>query len=172
MQAAVAPRVAPTPESIALLRVLLNDPIPPGGTDADCMFTDAALAVMLQMSDSMAEAAYLGWTQKAMLYADPNRLVRAQIGSETLEFSNPAALIKWANDQAEWWKQQVEPKPVMWLRSVQAPCFFGVEGPYSEQCGQRAGTWLDDDASRLGGTYGYSRDLRSGLHGVTGGGPG
>ena len=175
MQSVVAPTVVPTPESIALLRVLLNDPVPPGGTDADCMFTDAALAAILSLSDTMAEAAYLGWSQKAMLYADPNRITRGTIGSETLEFPDPKDLIQWAKDQADWWKQQMPGgTEVMLIRSVHNPCFFGVEGPYSEQCGPngRAGTWLDDDASRLGGTYGYSRDNRSGLHGVTGGGPG
>src|SRR5262245_1499570 len=77
---------SPPPQSqIDILRALLNDPIPPGGTDQDAMFTDAALIAMLTLSSSMAEAAQIGWTRKAMLYADPNRLVRGQIGNETLE---------------------------------------------------------------------------------------
>jgi len=165
-------RVEPTPENIALLRAILNDPIPPGGTDADCMFSDEALAAILLASDSMAQAAYLGWSRKAVFYADPNRLVRGQIGSESLQFPDPNDLIKWANDQAQWWKDQCEPPPVMWLRSVAAPCFFGVDGPYSAtHCGNGSGgPWYDDDASRLGGVYGYGRD-GYGLHGVTGGGP-
>lgn len=64
----------------------------------DNWFTDHDLQMLLNASPSFLHAVRLGWLSKIRFYADPNRLVRGQIGNETLQFPDPDALIRWARD--------------------------------------------------------------------------
>ena len=53
------------------LRLLLGEPIPAGGSDADTYFTDIQITdLLLQGGNVVNRAAYEGWRMKAAHYAD------------------------------------------------------------------------------------------------------
>lgn len=53
------------------LRQLLGESIPPGGSDADTMFTDAEIEDFLELGLGVVEAgAYYGWQAKMANYAN------------------------------------------------------------------------------------------------------
>ena len=162
--------VPQTPQNRAILRVLLNDPIPPGGTDADARFSDAQLDALLAVSSSMSAAAALGWLQTASRFVDPNQLVRGQIGTESLQFPDPADLRRWALEAYEWFEAKGNPSRIL---SIELPVFWGISGPYDAEWGPYGNLvrrWLDWDASRLGGTVDRIPSSLGwpGMHGGTG----
>jgi hypothetical protein len=141
---------------LELLRVLLND------VNEPYKFDDAALYFILSIAPDMATAVKIGWQWTIVKTADPNRLVRGQIGNESMEFPSLGDLSDWLDKLGDWFdgirdRERGMGEPVMLLRSVQAPCFYGVSGPYT--CEQAAGYGNNCyDASRFS------------LHGVTGAG--
>ncbi|AEE95779.1 hypothetical protein [Mahella australiensis] len=54
-----------TPELITRLRKLLNEPIPPGGSEEDTNFLDADIETLLMEAANIYSAAAAGWTMKA-----------------------------------------------------------------------------------------------------------
>jgi hypothetical protein len=155
----------PTPGSgeATLLRILCNEVIPPGGTDADTAFTDQAIYFILTVAPDMATAVSIAWQWKAVKLGDPNRIVRGQIGNESFEFPSINDILDYARGLGDFFdglrdreKERAFGDPVaLWLKTA-SPCFYGVSGPY--ECGQsgRGGDCID--VSRMG------------LHGVTGAG--
>lgn len=55
----------PTAELRARLRRLLNEQIPPGGSDSDTNFLDADLDILLAEARNIYAAASAGWLEKA-----------------------------------------------------------------------------------------------------------
>ena len=76
--------MTPTAELRTRLRKLLNELIPPNGTEADTRFTDDDLDEMLTESSSLFAAASMGWTMKAgMLQTEMGDVERLTLGQET-----------------------------------------------------------------------------------------
>lgn len=69
-----------------LLRGLLGEAIPSGGTEADTMFTNLEIDDFLEIGDQRVEAAaYYGWREKAANYA---ALVNVNEGNSAREMSD------------------------------------------------------------------------------------
>jgi hypothetical protein len=93
--------MTPTPELRAQLRLLLDEVIPPDGTPADTLFSDAELDMLLQLSSSVDQAAASGWKLKAQRQMNPSAVVRAQFGSESFTFVSPKDLADFALAMAQ-----------------------------------------------------------------------
>lgn len=111
----------PTPELRLQLRAILAD------TSEPFRFSDDQLDAMLRASTSLAYAAYLGWTATIMYFSDPNRLIRASIGSETLQWPDMKDLIAWARGQADYWAGQLG-IGVGRILAAAEPCWWGIRG--------------------------------------------
>lgn len=69
-----------------LVRALIGEAIPTGGSDTDTMFTDDEISDMLESGfDSPEAAAYYGWREKAANYA---ALVNVNEGNAARELSD------------------------------------------------------------------------------------
>jgi hypothetical protein len=95
------PHLPVTDENRAQLRLLLDESIPEGGTDADTLFTDEEIDTLLETSQFMWGAASKGWTIKAARVMQPGALVRAQYGSENYQFLSPKELADFALKMAD-----------------------------------------------------------------------
>ncbi len=79
--------MTPTPELRAELRELIDEVIPPGGTDTDTRFTDAQIDVLLTATSHIYEAAANGWARKAArAMSERGGLEESQAGNERLKF--------------------------------------------------------------------------------------
>lgn len=74
-----------TPEEVAQLRDLLGEAIPEGGTEADTLFTDEKLGLLLDNSPGLQRAALEGWRIKAAHFAN---LVNVTDGNASREMSD------------------------------------------------------------------------------------
>lgn len=66
-------------------RKLLNETIPEMGTEGDTHFTDMMLVEVLSRSDSLNQALYLLWTQKAGLVQNGGEVKSITAGGETVQ---------------------------------------------------------------------------------------
>lgn len=64
-------------DDASLLRLYLGESIPSGGTDADTLFSNEDINELLEQTDSVEQAAALGWRAKA---AELSRLVDVSEG--------------------------------------------------------------------------------------------
>lgn len=79
--------MTPTPELRTELRELIDEVIPPGGTEADTRFTDAQIDALLVAATDINEAAANGWTRKAAkAMSERGGLQESQAGNERLKF--------------------------------------------------------------------------------------
>ncbi|HOV80763.1 MAG TPA: hypothetical protein PK728_11780 [Bacillota bacterium] len=79
--------MTPTPELRAELRELIDEVIPPGGTEADTRFTDTQIDALLTAASDINEAAANGWTRKAArAMSERGGLEESQAGNEKLKF--------------------------------------------------------------------------------------
>ncbi len=71
---------------ISKIRTLLNDEIPTGGTVTDVLFSNEAIADVLQVCSSENHTLYILWTQKAgLIQKDAGTIKKIQAGGETIE---------------------------------------------------------------------------------------
>lgn len=78
------------------LRDLLGEPIPPGGTEADTLFTEEKITdLLLQANGDLDRAAFEGWRAKA---ASLSNLVDTTEGNSQRKFSQ---LLDNANDMVK-----------------------------------------------------------------------
>jgi hypothetical protein len=97
--------MTPTPEYEQALRVLIDEVIPVGGTDADTRFTDGEIDVYLMTSDSLPEAAANAWMAKAAKVVSKSAGILAlSVGSERVQFSTPKDLADFAIKMAQYYR--------------------------------------------------------------------
>lgn len=75
--------MTPTDDLRQLLRKMLNETIPKGGTEADTSFSDKEIDDLLVQSIEVNAAASLGWTMKAGLLSE--RIEKYSVGEETYD---------------------------------------------------------------------------------------
>ncbi len=76
-----------TQDTIELLRALIAEEIPPGGTEADTRFTNEVLAEVLKVARSINEAAYICWIRKAGKAIEEKEGIKGiKIGGEEIEY--------------------------------------------------------------------------------------
>lgn len=74
----------PTDELKVRLRKLLNEKIPTSGTEADTRFEDIDIVDLLTESNTVYEAAAVGWTMKAGMYqAEMGEIESTSTGQES-----------------------------------------------------------------------------------------
>lgn len=79
--------MVPTDDLRAELRELLDEMIPPGGTESDTRFTNAQIDALLTAASDINEAAWAGWTRKAAkAMSERGGLQESQAGNERLKF--------------------------------------------------------------------------------------
>lgn len=84
--------MTPTSELRAQLRVLADESIPAGGSDADTRFTDAELDQILTAASSVESAAAEAWRRKAArAFSERGGIERSSVGDERTEFASLAA---------------------------------------------------------------------------------
>ena len=101
--------MTPTDDLRLTLRMNLNEVIPPGGTDADTMFSDAEIDNLLTQSDTIEEASWRGWVIKGMrlAMATAGGLTQAQMGSEQFKWTAPTDLFDLCKQMAQYWWDQI-----------------------------------------------------------------
>jgi hypothetical protein len=166
--------VTPTDDLRLTLRMNLDETIPPGGTDADTMFTDAEIDNLLTQSQTIEEASWRGWVVKCMrltlqaLESGGGALVQFQMGSEQFKWSeggsgNVGDICK---SMIEFWWNQIPAGMVPTvgsggarILSIQAVPMPGINTPYytpsdpntlvDPWIGSGSTPWLPSDPSRL-----------------------
>lgn len=93
--------MTPSPELRDQLRLLVDESIPAGGTDADTLFTDREIDLLLNASPTLEQAAAAGWRLKAQRQMNPSAVVQARFGSESFTFVSPDKLAAFALDMAQ-----------------------------------------------------------------------
>jgi len=79
--------MTPTAELREKLRQLLDEKIPPGGSDADTRFRDGEIDALLQEANHIHEAAAAGWKLKAAwAMSERGGLEESQAGDERHKF--------------------------------------------------------------------------------------
>lgn len=79
-----------TQETIELLRILIDEEIPEGGTDGDTRFTDNVLIEILKQVRSLNEAAYICWIRKAgKALTEKDGIKGIKVGGEEIEYVSP-----------------------------------------------------------------------------------
>ena len=103
--------MTPTDDLRLTLRMNLDETIPPGGTDADTMFTNAEIDNLLMQSQTIEEASWRGWVIKGIRLATASAggLVQAQMGAEQFKWADPSDLFKLCQDMAKFWFDQIPP---------------------------------------------------------------
>src|SRR5262245_31787177 len=103
--------MTPTDDLRLTLRMNLDETIPPGGTDADTMFTDAEIDNLLMQSQTIEEASWRGWVIKGIRLATATAggLVQAQMGSENFKWADPSDILDFCKDMAKFWYDQIPP---------------------------------------------------------------
>jgi len=97
--------MAPTPELEQALRVLIDEVVPPGGTDTDTRFTDAEIDVYLQTADSLQEAAANAWMAKAAkVVSNTAGILSVSAGSERVQFATPKDMADFAMRMAQYYR--------------------------------------------------------------------
>lgn len=79
----------PTDELRAQLRALLDERIPPGGSESDTRFSDKELDEILTRSASLQEAAAEGWLRKAgRAFSERGGMEETRAGNEQTRFAS------------------------------------------------------------------------------------
>lgn len=78
--------MTPTAELRTRLRKLLNEVIPPGGTESDTRFLDADLDELLLEARNIYGAAAAGWTMKAGMLQ--GQIERYSVGQEQYDLTS------------------------------------------------------------------------------------
>lgn len=78
--------MTPTAELRTRLRRLLNEQIPPGGSDSDTNFLDTDLDVLLEEARNIYAAAAAGWTEKAGFLQ--NQIESYAVGQERYDLTS------------------------------------------------------------------------------------
>ena len=123
--------MTPTAELRERLRRLIDERIPPGGTDADTRFTDAELDEVLAGARTLEEAAAECWELKAArAMSERGGLEAADAGDESLKFVSLVDYRDHCLRMAELYRRKAsrsgsrlfafEPPPV--LGEVDDPC--------------------------------------------------
>lgn len=84
------------------VRLFLGEPIPPEGTEADTLFTNAQIQGFLDSGGSVTKATVEGWRAKAAEYSN---LVDVSEGNSARQFSD---LLKAALEMLELYEKQAE----------------------------------------------------------------
>lgn len=117
-----------TVENRSKLRRLIDEKIPPGGTDADTRFVDADLDEFLIESTVIEEAAAKAWTEKAAQAMSLNSgLLETQAGDERVRFLNPETYRDHCLAMAEMYRSRVPGKGSR-LFAYDPPDVLGTEG--------------------------------------------
>lgn len=99
--------LAATPANLDALREMLSEQIPPGGTDADTLFSQAELTDLLSVVDYIETAASEGWSRKAgRLVTNQDGITAITAGTEKFNFVDPIKLAEHARQQAEMYAQR------------------------------------------------------------------
>ena len=155
--------MTPTDDLRLTLRMNLDETIPPGGTDADTLFTDAEIDNLLMQSQTIEEASWRGWVIKGirMAMATAGGLVSAQMGSEQFKWSDPSDLLDFCKQMAQYWYDQIPAgmapavgsgARILTIADVPMPGInvpnygYGMDDPWS---GTAATPWWPGDMSRL-----------------------
>lgn len=102
----------PTDDLRTRLRAWLRERIPAGGTDADTRFTNAEIDDLLSASDSLEQAAWMGWMEKAaMIHEEGGGVVERSVGSERLKLVDPSKKAAFALQMADYYYGLI-PEPV------------------------------------------------------------
>ena len=101
--------MTPTDDLRLTLRMNLDETVPPGGTDADTMFTDAEIDNLLISSQTIEEASWRGWVIKGMriAMATLGNLTQADMGAESFRWADPKDLLDFCKEMAGMWWDQI-----------------------------------------------------------------
>ena len=113
--------MTPTPALRTQLRLLIDESIPPEGSDSDTLFTDGEIDVLLETSRTIEQAAAAGWRLKAQRQMNPNAVVQARFGAESFTFVSPKDLADFALDMASKFSGGRA-----YILGVTRPCLPGV----------------------------------------------
>ena len=115
--------MTPSQELRDQLRELIDERIPPGGTDADTRFSDAELDRILQAASTLNQAAAEGWRRKAArALSERGGLVSAGAGDERFEFVSPKEFREHCLQMADYYASldapgttlmEIDTRPVM-----------------------------------------------------------
>lgn len=87
------------------LRRLLDEKIPPGGTDADTRFDNEELDEILAEATNIWEAAAEGWDLKASrVFSDRGGIVQQTAGDETTRWVDPEKFAEHCRAQAAYYR--------------------------------------------------------------------
>jgi hypothetical protein len=118
--------MTPTPELRTELRELIDEVIPPGGTEADTRFTNTQIDALLAAASDINEAAANGWTRKAArAMSERGGLEESQAGNERLKFVSIEAYRDHCLQMAAMFKSMVPGKGSR-LLTFDAPDVLGV----------------------------------------------
>lgn len=96
-----------TQAEIDVLREMLAEQIPTGGTEIDTLFTDLELVEILTTVDYIDLAASEGWSRKAgRVVTDRDGIVQIAAGTEKIVWADPMKLAEHARLQAEMYAQR------------------------------------------------------------------
>lgn len=94
--------MTPTDGLRAKLRRLLDERIPPGGSDQDTRFLDEEIDDLIKGARSIYEAAAAGWTEKAGMYQrEMADLEQTTTGQETYRLTSLRDRLEYALKMAE-----------------------------------------------------------------------
>jgi hypothetical protein len=98
--------MVPTTDLEDQLRILIDEVIPVGGTDADTRFTTAEIDSLLSLAGSIYEAAALAWVSKAAKVAGAAAagIVAVSVGAERYQFATAKDFGDFAFRMAEYYR--------------------------------------------------------------------
>lgn len=98
--------MTPTAAYRELLRDLLNEGVPAGGSVDDTRFQDAQLDVLLEGAHTINGAASDGWMRKAgMFLGELGGVERDQIGQESYTYTSLRDMLAYAREMADHYRQ-------------------------------------------------------------------
>lgn len=96
-----------TADDIKLLRILIEEVIPPGGSDADTRFSDEVLGQILETANDINDAASICWVIKAGKgMTEKDGIKSLKVGSEDIEYVSPEEWQDYCIKMAEIYKQK------------------------------------------------------------------
>jgi hypothetical protein len=152
--------MTPTDDLRLTLRMNLDEVIPPGGTDADTMFTDAEIDNLLSQSQTIEEASWRGWVLKGMRVAMSavGGLETAQMGSENFRWASASDFLDLAKQMAGYWWDQIPTGMtpdvggtgiILSIAPVPMPGINVPVGDMGDQWSTSGTVWWPGDLSRL-----------------------
>jgi len=96
-----------TADDIKLLRILIEEVIPPGGSDTDTRFSDGFLGQILATANDIYDAASICWVIKAGKgMTEKDGIKSLKIGSEDIEYVSPEEWQNYCIKMSEIYKQK------------------------------------------------------------------